>query len=702
MIIGNGSGNELIDQAFFGFSPVEDLTIVASSLPNDDSERKWMALLREHVRLKSHPDIQIPPHALSYFLFSSEHAAVLRRVRHGDSVGRNNSHVLIGPPGVLTARVALGLELWPGWQADPPVDRKMPRLHPSELDWGFDPADKLRARVRDKPGGLEQVLGWLLEKPGRPLSIIGCPAEDRVALLWGLLEIGAPFLDSQDLHRNWTFSTYETDHGAAIQYLLETVCLPASPVGISAADRTSVDLTRSDSASPRAANQARALVAQYIHGAPVLAKHGGPALTEHDRPASAERGGPAPVEGDWFALAERDRFAPVEPAQGPQQASTPAMSTSSAPDPAGPPDLAGMVRSLMGAQRREDFQDRLSTLESHAVNGLTRQEIRAQLDSDDYGITQIYRLFPSRADREAAFKRIIVVAFGWALVDFRDSAVRQYVARLIEQHSKDEFIRTLLQTAEMHNWHDQIVFSAIRPGPGQQKSTDLDQAKGSRSELTPSPGTDEGPAEPNRPVSPAGPVSRVRRVLPAPVELLDKYKKLSVTALWTLGLILSFVFGLFAGGFFTPDPAAVAPAPTPSESMPATPDLVAADRPDVAARIDKEPKDPNIVQLSVKPKQPLPDGAQLWLLVERGDGTRFPQPKHCSPEGENWECTQIYKFSDAATNDYRIVLFIVNQEAANFLDEYEKKRPKETPGDGIKIEEFPPGATETDLSLTVP
>ncbi|MCA1671425.1 MAG: hypothetical protein LC799_04225, partial [Actinobacteria bacterium] len=154
MTTGNDSGNELIDQAFFSFNQVDGLTIVASSLLNDDLERKWNALLRNHVRLKAHKDI--PPHAMSYFLISPESAVVLRRVRHGDSGGRNNSHALMSSPQVLTAQVALGLELWTGWKKDPPTDRKMSQLHTSQLNCEVDPAAEFRAQVKKNPRNLEQ------------------------------------------------------------------------------------------------------------------------------------------------------------------------------------------------------------------------------------------------------------------------------------------------------------------------------------------------------------------------------------------------------------------------------------------------------------------------------------------------------------------------------------------------------------------
>ncbi|MGQ0777877.1 MAG: hypothetical protein ACT4NY_26285 [Pseudonocardiales bacterium] len=712
-MIGNGTGKELIDQAFFAFQG--GLTIVASSLSSNDEELKWLARLRQHVRLQNHPETRLPSHALSYFLFSPEEAAVLRRVNRGDSVGRNNSHVLIGSPRVLTAGVALGLELWPSWQADPPEDRLMPRLQPGELDGGFDPAEQFRAQVRDRPGDLERVLGWLLEKPDRPLSIIGCPEEDRVALLWGLLEIGERDLAPRGLRRDWTFSTYETEHGDAIKQLPETVCLPARPFGTSAARRTSVDLTRSEPIPPRAANQARALVAQYIRNGPAHGEHGGPvvaeqersALAEQDRSAPAEQERSAPAEQDWSAPAEQDWSAPADPAQGPppgpQSASTPAVSTSSTPGPAGSPDLAWMVRSLMLAEYPQDFEEQLSALERHARTGLARQEIRAQLDSDNYGIVLIDRLFASSyTDRETAFKRIIDVAFGSTLVDFKDAAVREYVTRLIERYPKNEFIRTLLQVVEKNNREHQIVSSAVQDGPGQQRLTALNQAQGGRSDPTPFPVTNEPPAESKRPVSPespARPVWWVWRVWPTParsasVELSDKYNRLRVTAGWILVSMLSFVVGLFAGGFFTPDPAAVAsPAPAPPESAPATTDPPAVDLPDVVVtRMDKD-------QLTLKPNDQLLDDEQLWLLVKRGDGALFPQPKKCLLEDDNWTCTQIYNFSDPAAN-YSIVLVIADQKAADSFGKYGEGHSKENPGAGIT--ELPLGARKTDLILTVP
>lgn len=646
---GHGTGNEFIDQAFFGFNH-DGLTIVASSLPSDDDELRWKALLKQHVRLRSHPEIPLPPHALSYFLFSSEVAAVLRRVKHGDSEGRNNSHVLIGPPQVLTAQVALGLELWPDWQADPPANRRrMNRLRSSQLDCGLDPADALRAQVKDKSGDLERVLGWLLETPGQPLSIIGCPAEDRVALLWGLMEIGAPVLQSHKVLWAWTFSTYETDHGDAIQYLPEIVCLPAKPVGTSVASRTSVDLTHGGPASPPAANRARELVEQYVHG----------------RPAPAE---PVPAP----QLVRQSTLAP-------------AVSAPSAPSPADHPDIAEMVRSLMAAQHSEDFYNRLDAIE-HASNPHNREIIRKELDSRDYGIELINRIMPSTA-HEAAFKLLITVAFGSSLIDFDNVVVRRYVERLVESSPSDEFIRTLAQMAKMNNRHNQISPLVAQRWPGQQKSTDLDQAVRDLPERTPSAGTNKHSAKPILPGLPVLPV------LPDPAELLKRYKGLIVTSGWIVSLLLSFVFGLFAASSTTSSPPAASPTP-------GTPEPAAMDRPDAVVTRMAEDAKTGTMQINATLKQELPGDKQLWLLVERGDGTKFPQPKPCSPGGANWKCTQVYNFPDAAATDYRITFVIADQNAAKSLGGYDMTRPKDTPGKGI--EELPLGATETDLTLIDP
>jgi hypothetical protein len=94
---------------------------------------------------------------------------------------------------------------------------------------------------------------------------------------------------------------------------------------------------------------------------------------------------------------------------------------------------------------------------------------------------------------------------------------------------------------------------------------------------------------------------------------------------------------------------------------------------------------------------------QLWLLVEQGDGFKFPQPKACSKNGANWECAQVYNLP-GATTDYRLILVIADQEASKSLGQgyVENHRPKdatpEAPGSGF--EQLPQGATETNLILT--
>lgn len=669
-MIGNGAGNELIDQAFFGFSRQDGLSIIASSLSSNDEALKWQAQLRQHVRLQGHPGTPLPSHALSYFLFPPESAAVLRRVSRGDSVGRNNSHVLIGPSRVLTTRVALGLELWPGWTADPPVDRRMPRLDPWELDCGFDPAHELRAQVRDKPDGLERVLGWLLERPGRPLNIIGCPVEHRIALLWGLMEIGESVLESRDVRRNWTFSTYETGHSDGNQFLPEMVCLPARPDGLSAADRTSVDLTRDGPASPLAAGRAHTLVEQYIHGRPAPAE-----------PDRADPAGPDLTEPDQPESAEPDRPSAADPAQAtrqiPQQIFTPAVSAFSAPDSAGSPDMAGMVHSLMAAPHSAGFEEQLARIERCAASVFNRQKIRTQLDNENYGILAINRLL-SKTDHETVFKRLIVVAFGPSLVDFNDPMVRRYAETLIETSRSNEFIRVLIKVTQMHNRYEQISPSVERRWPGQQKSAYLDQSVRSQPAHTPVPGAGEHP-EQNQSGAPQSSVLPVVPVQPAPGGLPDNYRKLIFVAGLILSLLLSFVLGMFTENITSDSSvAAVAAAPTTSEPPPPEP-----------------PKDATI-KLSVTPKQRLPEDKKLWLLARRADGVMFPQPQPCSPAADKLECTQIYKFPDADTTDYRVLLVIADRNATEELSKYKDSHPEGTPGDGIK--DLPAGAAETDLT----
>lgn len=263
--------------------------VLASSMSGPDVQTGWLHVLAPHLRPPVDPDAPRPP-ALSYLRFSDGSAAVLSRTG-ADRAVEGVAHVLLGRADLLTPGLALSLSAWSGWHFGQPGQALL-QLRPDQLRLGFDVAGALRAQALADADQLARVLGWLLQTSDRPLSIIGCPEPDRVALLWGLTEIAAPICRT----RAWTFST---DEGGPSDSWPEIVCLASRPDGPGGGRRTTVDLTRDQWASPEHVKQANRLVFTYQHGwdpaqpppasAPVVGPPSGPAET----PSYAAVGGPA-------------------------------------------------------------------------------------------------------------------------------------------------------------------------------------------------------------------------------------------------------------------------------------------------------------------------------------------------------------------------------------------------------------------------
>ncbi|HWO61650.1 MAG TPA: hypothetical protein VNO31_16615, partial [Umezawaea sp.] len=88
---------------------------------------------------------------------------------------------------------------------------------------------------------LAVVLSRLLDDPGGPLSVIGCPDEDRLAMVWALREAADDHLRRGGWQRTWSYSTYANRHDLGVSDLPEIVFLPEIPNG-GVARRTVVDL----------------------------------------------------------------------------------------------------------------------------------------------------------------------------------------------------------------------------------------------------------------------------------------------------------------------------------------------------------------------------------------------------------------------------------------------------------------------------
>ncbi|WP_439656033.1 hypothetical protein ACSHWB_26760 [Lentzea sp. HUAS TT2] len=258
---------EVIDEAFFGWSlTAGEHTIISCSLSPELAEM-WRARLQDHVRLQPVPGFPTPQSALSYLEFSDGSAAVLRRVRQGYTEGRENTHVLIGSQTALGASLALRLEHWDGWKSTAPHGGMGTTAAPY-LASVAGSEDELLTRARPLEMQLVEALVRLLEYPGRPLSIVGCPDHYRVPMAWALHRAAKRHLEQTfNQGRRWTFSTYQERHGAGIDNLPEVVFLPAMPSDGEQHNRTVVRLDELVATNSQFTDIARQLVAGLFHGA---------------------------------------------------------------------------------------------------------------------------------------------------------------------------------------------------------------------------------------------------------------------------------------------------------------------------------------------------------------------------------------------------------------------------------------------------
>ncbi|HEX6343560.1 hypothetical protein [Umezawaea sp.] len=232
--------DEEVHQAFFGVSEMDSgHHMITCSLYENDM-KKWRARLQEHTRLEPVQGGKLPASALSYLRFDDGSAAVVRRVERGFSQGRGNAHVLIGSASVLDVSLSLALAQWGGWRDEAPPGRPAP-IRARALAAVAAASRWSPTSVRHLEDQLAVVLSRLLDAPGEPLSIIGCPDEDRLAVVWGLREAADEHLRRTGCGRTWSYSTYANRHDLGVRDLPEIVFLPEIPNG-GVARRTVVDL----------------------------------------------------------------------------------------------------------------------------------------------------------------------------------------------------------------------------------------------------------------------------------------------------------------------------------------------------------------------------------------------------------------------------------------------------------------------------
>ena len=255
--------HDAVHQINFGLQADDGVTVVGGTLP-DENMLAWLRRLQVHLRLQRFGSALPPDRALSTFEFPDGWTAVVRRWSSGGTIGRNDAMALIAPSRWLPIPVALGLDGSFGWRKAA-QQRPFQRWDAEQLQvLGDEGAQALREPAQREPAALRRALAQLLDAPDRPLTIVGCPDEQRIPLLWGLHKLAAPRLLQQNVKRAWTFSTYEVEDADSIAHLPAIVFLPERPVGATVSRRTFVDVRVDGNVSPASDDRAARRVELFL------------------------------------------------------------------------------------------------------------------------------------------------------------------------------------------------------------------------------------------------------------------------------------------------------------------------------------------------------------------------------------------------------------------------------------------------------
>jgi len=416
-----------VEQAFFHRAEDGTASVLASSLDGEQAELAWIDQLGSHLGGIGAADASRPVHALGYFTFPEGFAAVLRRSRTVQRPGTVDFHALLGLAEQLTPAVALAARDWPGWQDEPPVDRRMPRLRPQELHVP-DTGARLRARALAQGDMLARSLAWLLQSPKAPLGLLGCPQEDRTALVWALLEIASPRLGQ----REWTFCTHGVDQDgspAAITFF------DTPPARTGSTGRIIVDLRRGQGASPLNEYRANAMVYRYEYGVDPPGVDAAPGQLSVPVPVPAQSTAPVPAAPTQ-----------IPPTQTPPTQTPP---TQTAPTNTGPPAgwAVELVQDLTTARDERSLDSALTELE-HAVAALDdRHDVRTALENVGWAASVIHRQVPFYR-REKVYDRVVQVAFGATDPGLATPGARAEARRLAESSDSDELVRALVRAGD--------------------------------------------------------------------------------------------------------------------------------------------------------------------------------------------------------------------------------------------------------------
>ncbi|WIX92965.1 hypothetical protein [Amycolatopsis sp. DG1A-15b] len=386
----------------------------------------------------------LPATALSYFEYDDGTAALLRRVVDGNSVGRNNSHALIGPADLLSVEVALALGDSPAWRSrvwrdEVPDGHPLPSLSAEVCTMDSAAAGR---RAETSPGlerDLVTVLTRLLDAPDRALSIIGCRDRDRLSMVRALRSAADFYLREQlGVCRQWSFSTYESRHEASVVGLPEIVFLPAKPPSVGDVQRTTVDLGKEPAGSQNRVLAVQ-LIDDWLADVPYAETRQSARVTPLPVPSGSEppdfaRPDPgrhgSPSYGDSPVIPALRTPAP-EPADPRHQHEY--RRSDKRPVPAGHHPAAALLR----ATSVTDFDTELLRLEK---GGHYREELREAFAVD---VVDAVANFAEITAGHDILSRLLKILYGPKLQDLREPGALKHATRLIENGRSDQLAMLL-------------------------------------------------------------------------------------------------------------------------------------------------------------------------------------------------------------------------------------------------------------------
>ncbi|WP_394617045.1 hypothetical protein JNUCC0626_46795 [Lentzea sp. JNUCC 0626] len=252
----------VVHQLFFDGPRADGYARLRSSFTERQPEIEWEAKLLPHLEFGSSTKWRVKASALSYLTFDDGTAAVVRRAGGGGSP--NVAHVLVGSVKTLNSYLSLEVPRWPGWCSNGDDVNFSAPLTGDLLARESGVVPRF-ARVWNVERELVDLLTVLLDNPYQGLNVVGCPFDERLAILWGLRESADGHLKSLGIWRRWSFSTYEDRSPDEVSDAPEIAFLSEQPpVRRGTVKRFTVVLGRELVDLPRRALAER-LVAELLH-----------------------------------------------------------------------------------------------------------------------------------------------------------------------------------------------------------------------------------------------------------------------------------------------------------------------------------------------------------------------------------------------------------------------------------------------------